>query len=81
MGLNNYFGLVASDSDYSFSFGGEDEDAATISTTDSHNNLTKCNSQSMLNAYGKSPKRADKSRAVVPSCDNQLVRQFSSFVF
>ena len=106
IGLNDYFNLVAHDSDYSFSFGDEENachfnDQAHVSSTpapspserlpltafdgpatspSSHNDLTKCISNSMLNAFSQSPNRADDGRAAV-SCSNQLVRQFGSFVF
>jgi len=80
IGLNDYFNLVAHDSDYSFSFGDENDVPATAPT--SHNDLTKCTkcSNSMLNVLSQGPNRADDGRAAI-LYNNQLVRQFGSFVF
>ena len=75
-GLNNYFEMVAHDSDYSFAFDAEDDDPATVST--SHNDLTKCSSYSM--AFSNGPNEAEDRSAVRPY-NNDLIRQFGSFVF
>ena len=74
LGLNNYFGLVAHDSDYSF-FDDEDEDPATMSTR--QNELTKVTSHSMLHAVGTATSGVGNSS----SDTSPLIRHCSSFVF
>lgn len=74
LGLNNYFGLVANDSDYSF-FIEEDEDPTTISTRQSE--LTKVTSHSMLHAVGNTGSGGGNSNSEV----SPLIRHCSSFVF
>ena len=74
LGLNNYFGLVAHDSDYSF-FDDEDEDPATMSTR--QNELTKVTSHSMLHAMGTATSGVGNSNGEM----SPLIRHCSSFVF
>jgi len=77
LGLNNYFGLISRDSDYSF-FDEEDEDPATISTR--QNELIKVASHSMLHAMGN----IAATNAGVGNSNteaNPLVRHCASFVF
>lgn len=74
LGLNNYFGLVAHDSDYSF-FDVEDEDPATMSTR--QNELTKVTSHSMLHAMGPATSAIGNSNSDM----SPLIRHCSSFVF
>ena len=75
LGLNNYFGLVAHDSDYSFFDESEDEDPATMSTR--QNELTKVTSHSMLHAMGTATSGVGNSNGEM----SPLIRHCSSFVF
>ena len=76
LGLNNYFGLVAHDSDYSF-FDDEDEDQDPATMSTQQNELTKVTSHSMLRAVGATSAGAGNSSSDM----SPLIRHCSSFVF